>query len=169
MRADAIHGQIGAYMKKQEEILDWEDLCSVIDKSGRNIKVINMNPYDFFPFPDSHRAQSKRNPLPTLRSIVSVKFVRGMRCMSMYYKTNIKAEYVSVEILKNNLKNKTFEDLFPLGNLQCRGMNKTKKDIIIQNLVPKMPVKSRAYWESLPENDSVVDLTSSRDDGETSL
>lgn len=41
---------------------------------------------------------------------------------------------------------------------RMRGIQKKKKDAILKDLVPKMPMDRRLFWQSIPSSQNSIDL-----------
>ncbi|CAH1104281.1 unnamed protein product [Psylliodes chrysocephalus] len=126
MRADSVHGQIGTQLKKQKEVLDFQDLLNVIDKSSNQTVSKPLTYEDFRGFEDGCRQRSKKadfgiNIIPLLEDVRIAEFRKSSR--SLFYKTSFRQEsYLESSFLKK----KFFMTLPPKlsGN---RGINVAKR------------------------------------------
>lgn len=130
--------------------------------------------------------RTKRNKLPLLADIVQARFERGSE--KLFYKTDLDGEEMAVDVLKQAAACKKMSDKRPLrmtrkagsqkkaaveekqnGNVIFhdklpsprqvpRGISMTKKQKIVQNLVPRMESGRRSFWENLPESELSEDL-----------
>lgn len=165
MRADAVHGAIGKKMMKQEQILDWNDLCTLVNNASKTTEVVEL--LDFYEFPDNHRQSSKKNPLPLLKDVRVAVFSKGST--SMKYKSEMKdVNFSSVEFIKVKMRKEQLQNAWRVQKKKERGMLTEKKENIILKLTPYMPPRKTQFWHSLPTTDAAPDLVSTRDPTEIS-
>ena len=153
MRADSLHGNIGAKMKKHKNICTFDDFVDVCRKASKKINPVVMQCEDFFCFEDGYRSrQSKKVKLPLLSDLCQVEFKKGRR--SMLYKTAFDEDAVEVEFLKPQFNLKI---VLPKMT-EPRGVSSKKyKDIL--KLTVEFSGPKRKFLLDLPCNDRSTDLT----------
>ncbi len=94
----------------------------------------------------------------------NILFEKGSTLLQ--YKTRIsEVAYRSAEFMKVKARSKP-ETLWTGRKRDIRGLQIEKKNVILDKLVPLMPIRKREFWKKMIANDSVVDLVTSRDPGE---
>ena len=162
MRADSVHGSIGKAMRREEQILDWEDFTKLVNSSSTKSTVVELT--EFYKVDDYHRQPTKKFPIPLLKDVREAKFEKGSTLLQ--YKTRIsEVAYRSAEFMKVKARSKP-ETLWTGRKRDIRGLQIEKKNVILDKLVPLMPIRKREFWKKMIANDSVVDLVTSRDPGE---
>ena len=162
MRADSVHGSIGTAMKREEQILDWDDLTKLVNKSSAKATVVELN--EFYKVDDYHRQSTKKLPIPLLKNVRVVMFKKGST--AMHYKERISENiYQSVEFMKAKVRS-NMESLWTGRKKDIRGIQSDKKKVIVDKLVPLMPARKRAFWRNMLTNETVPDLVTDRDPGE---
>lgn len=152
MKADSIHGLIGKKWKHTPEVLDYEDLVHLIESSNKLNRVVNLRSEDFLTFENGCQARKKGTELPKLNDIKCVQFVKGSK--KLLFKYELEQETFSeVSFLKPKLKIE-----LPHQVTTDRGINQSKKDIIIKELVDCMPQRKQLFWKNLPSRENVEDL-----------
>ena len=150
MKADSIHGAIGRRLRREKEVLEFSQLCSVISTSLKSGLVLQMDASDFLPLMSIK--DKKLASYPKLRSIKEVQSQKGSKFL--FFKLNLEA----VAHFKRPLANGAVPQL-PPSNCVYRGINIEKKEKITKSLLPLMPLCSRAFWNNLHVAD-VNDLCS---------
>lgn len=155
MKADAIHGAIGKQWNKAQEVLDFQDLLTLVKKSCRTNKIIELHPEDFVTFENGCQPRKQgTNAIPLLNNVKICQFRKGSR--SLFFKSEIDAlKFKEVKFLKPK-----FKHILPEVKQAsaCRGVNQEKKEKIIKELVNKMPPKKQLFWRQLPVSTSSEDL-----------
>lgn len=157
MGADHVHGLIGKRMRRSPEIVTFDDLTELIDKSGRNIKPVVMNVDDFYFFtPENRQRKSKKHgTLPLLADIVEVKFEQGSS--KMFIKESFDSDYSEIDFLKPKFD----RSVFPEKHNVPRGISTSKKRGIL-NLLGHIPNSKKKFYAELVENDASEDLVGTR-------
>ncbi|CAG9795762.1 unnamed protein product [Diatraea saccharalis] len=155
MTADSVHGNIERKIKRQGDVLDFEDFKDVVNSSRQNIKVIDLSYCRNWP--KKKRALRKNDDedlMKTflLKQVVQVKFVAGSR--NILYKTRFDEPFLELDFLPKNYK----VIGLPEEKSVPRGIPSRKKDVIIAKLVPLMPETRRTFWYQMPVNDESIDL-----------
>ena len=74
----------------------------------------------------------------------------------MFWKTSFgESDYQSGEFLQNKFRDQCLKEIPIKSKGHARGVNKKKKDNILEKLVEMMPKNRRSFWESLPENEAM--------------
>ena len=157
MRADSVHGNISSEWKRRSEVLTMDDLEDVILKASSNIAVLKMNFMDFRKFTNGTRIRTKHdrgdNIIPTMEQIKTVEFRKG--CRELFYKeTHGDTEYKKSIFLKGKYN---INQQFPALEHEI-GSNTSKKEKIVKELVPHMPVRKQLFWREMSQNDNSKDL-----------
>lgn len=163
MKADSVHGQIGAELKKRKEVLDFNDLLDVINKSSRHTTAVPLSCEDFRIFEDGHKQRSKKldtdiNIVPLLENIKIAEFRKNSN--NLFYKNSFKDEL----FLESAFLKKKFTLTLPPPVFNNRGINSTKKTKIENILCPYMLPRKRVFWQDLPINDLSSDLCTTREE-----
>lgn len=152
MKADSIHGQIGKKWNKTPEVLDFEDLEKLIRSSNRLNDIISLRAEDFKLFENGFIQRKKGSSFPKLCDIKSVQFRKGSK--KLFYKLELEDEiFLEVSMLKPKFKIELPQSLH-----FDRGINSTKKQTILKELVPHMPPRKQIFWTNLPSSDEQEDL-----------
>ena len=161
MAADSVHGSIESKIRNRD-VLPFDVLCDLIEKSRRHPKAVRMCLDDF-------RQWSSIRSLFLMMKKVGVKieqfsqvrFERGESSLS--YKTSPDSEEKSIDfVLKKHVK--VIEaGKHPLAEKVngVRGVKPGKKDAILPKLVPFMPENRRIFWRDMPSGTNSVDLLKS--------
>ena len=157
MKADSVHGQIGKKLKKTGEVITFDELCDLVEKSGSNIKVVTMASTDFKRCASGVRARrtSSETTLPKINGICEAVFTKGSRKMQ-YREGSCTSEPKEVDFLSPKFK---LLDLGSSGQSRPRGIRPSKKDGILQLLTSSgvTPAKMR-FWHDLVGNKTAADL-----------
>ena len=157
MKADSVHGQIGKKLKKAGEVITFDELCDLCEKSGSSIKVVTMSCTDFKKCTSGVRSRrtSNETTLPKINGICEAVFTKGSRKMQ-YREGSCTSELKEVDFLSQRFK---LLDLGSSGQPKPRGIRPSKKDGILQLLSSSgvTPAKMR-FWHDLVENKAAADL-----------
>lgn len=142
-------------MRKQGDVLDFEDFKDVVNSSRKNIRVIEST--NVKKWPRKKRAPRKNDDEDLMKSfllnqVVRVKFVAGSK--NVLYKTSLNEPFAELDFLPKTYK----VTELPKEILGPRGIPAQKKDIIVAKLVPLMPETRRDFWCQLSINNSSIDL-----------
>ena len=157
MSADSFHHQVEKAMREMKNLYTFKDFEDCVEEKG---KAIVMSEDDFFDF-KKHQSTAKDTNYPQMKEIVEVKFCKGST--KMYWKTGFNEEYQSGEFLQKKFREKIIRNATAAKKGEPRGVQTAKKESIIKNIVPLMPVESQKFWIELPENESARDLTENYD------
>jgi len=160
MRADSVHGCIGKAMKKEEQILNWEDFTSLVNNASKSTVAVEM--VHSYLIPDYHRQATRRLPLPLLKDIRVVQFKKGSTALHYKGRNREDEEFKSVEFMKQKLRRQT-NSLWTGEKKQPRGIQVEKKKVIVDKLLPLMPSRKREFWSTMLTSEESVDLVSDRD------
>lgn len=152
MKADSVHGQIGKKWNKTLEILDLEDLERLIKSSNKHNHVISLHAQDFKLFENGSMTRKKGTALPKLNDIKSVQFIKGSR--KLFYKLELENDDFS----EVNFLHPKYKLSLPETCTSNRGLNSSKKDAIVRQLLPHMPPRKQIFWNNLPSSDNMKDL-----------
>lgn len=153
MAADGLHGRIEQAMRKMKNVLDFDDFQDACKKSSSRSNIINMKAEDFYKFQNMIRIRKKDNDtIPLFKSITSARFSRGST--DFEYQTHPEGDW---QVTTNTLK-KRAKLLMPDSMKGPRGISKTKKEIILKEIVSKIKTNRREFWINLPENEASEDL-----------
>jgi hypothetical protein len=153
LKADSIHANIGKKMRKQSEVVNFQDFVDLCFAARKTIKPVVLQVNDFYNFKPSQRTRKTKNgpTLPILSSICAVLFKKSSP--NMFYKTDFSGEFVEVNFTKS-----TFNlSAFPSTRESPRGIPQSKKESILKLLESVTPAKKK-FWTELPTNDTVTDL-----------
>lgn len=145
MSADSVHGHIEKAIKRKGNVEDFQDLINLIENASKKIKVVI--PENFHNWPNKKKNPTKKdNELKNfnISKVSEVKFVKGKRIC--FYKTDLSIEeYNEIDFLPKNFKEKCFEP-----NLEEHtGISFSKKQEIVEKLVPLMQQNRRIFWENI--------------------
>lgn len=152
MKADSVHGQIGKKWNKTPEVLDFEDLEKLIKSSNKNNHVISLHAQDFKLFENGCMTRKKGTVVPKLNDIKTVQFRKGSR--KLFYQLELEGDDFS----EVNILNQKFKLSLPDSCSSSRGLNSTKKDNIVKQLLPHMPPRKQIFWNNLPSEENLEDL-----------
>lgn len=160
MAADGLHGKIEQKMRKQKNTLDMADFVSVLEQSSKRAKVVLLQHSDFRLLDNKFRARRslQNETMPLLKTICAVKFTKGEKVLS--YKHNFTDDYMPLN--SDAIKKRASLVLTHKKQQTNRGINEEKKKRIINELVSKMPLNRRMFWNELPVSASSVDLLGER-------
>ncbi|KAF0292590.1 hypothetical protein FJT64_020052 [Amphibalanus amphitrite] len=156
MKADSVHGQIGKKLKKTGEVITFDELCDLCEKSGSNIKVVTMSSADFKRCASGVRSRkaSGSTSLPKINDICEAVFTKGSRKMQ-FREGSCTSELKEVDFLSPKFR------LLDLGSSQSkpRGIHPTKKEGILSLLSSSgvAPAKNR-FWHDLSVSNVAADL-----------
>ena len=132
MSADSFHRRVEAEMKKMKHVCEWDDFKRCVRKSGQ---VCEMQVSDFMEY-ESGLTQSKesKQTRPLLENVSAVEFRKGSTVL--HFKTShTEIDYQTAVFLKKKTRKAIESGEY---NVKCndvaRGINKVKRDHIIQNL-----------------------------------
>ena len=155
MSADSTHSAIESVIKRRKtSIQDYVDLQSAIKDAG--CKVIDMQVPDFRNFFSGLKSVSKENRkgVPYLADIVHAEFRRGSQ--NLFFKTS----HSSQDLRESSFLKTNHDASKATIKSSHRGVSKTKKDLIIKNLVPLMDEHKKPFWMLLPTSNESADLLS---------
>lgn len=161
MSADSFHHQVELSMKYKGSVCDFKDFCDAVQSSNSGkVTVVEMEIGQFYDWVD-HTSQAKikkAEPRPYLAEITMIIAERGKN--SLKYFTNY--DPATSKIL-NFLKAKPERDGIqkPNPRPKNRGINREKKEGIINKLCPLMTEARRQFWYNIDVNDHVNDLNNS--------
>ena len=156
MLADAIHGQIEKKLRRNKDVFDLKDLVTIMNKATKRTEVMQLAINDFRIWPNNVVTRTKKNKLPLMTDIVQVRFARGE--IRMFVKYDMEGDEIPINVLKKSAEKSLTSDFIPVARNLPRGISQTKKQKILKELATRMPSNRRAYWETLPECDTSVDL-----------
>lgn len=160
MRADSVHGCIGKAMKKEEQILNWEDFTTLVNNASKTTVAVEM--VNSYVIPDYHRQATRKLPLPLLKDVRVVQFKKGFTALKYKERNREDEEFQSVEFMKQKIRRQT-NALWTGEIKKPRGMQVEKKRVIVEKLLPLMPPRKREFWSTMATSEESVDLTSDRD------
>lgn len=157
MSADHFHHQVEQSMNNYHgetgsgggKIYDYHDFRRAIEEiKTKNVKVLEMNSADFRVWKDfSSDAKLKKAAVrPYLSDILKVKFVRGN--YNMFYANGHEDDYIEFDFIMKKYVQKI--NASPIRD-QNRGIEPQRKEKIIKNLTPLMPLNRRIFWSALEE------------------
>lgn len=164
MSADSFHHQVAKSIRMKGKVYDFDDFVETVQSSNsRRVKVISLEYSDFFlefDYSSTYKISKKTNPRPYMANMVQVSFRRGS--LNMSYRISFGGEEIELDFLKTTyIKRKNIPS--PRRRTSARGICKTKKDDIINRLVPLMPENRKLFWRNVQEDD-VPDLSTDYDD-----
>lgn len=157
MAADSVHSRIENVLSKRKgTIFDYDDLNAAFVSAG--CKVINLDSSDFTDWKSglSNYKFRTADPRPILAELKWVQFRKGEPNTLFFKKSFTENTFIFENFIK-----KSFE-ISTQGREAARGIQKAKKDRIINDLLPLMPLTRVDFWKKLPENNTSSDLLSSR-------
>lgn len=152
MAADAKHKQIQQQMRGKGKVYDFEDFQACVSKARCEVIAMPFSSFREWKSGMSPYALKKLQNRPYLEKMVHVKFIRGSD--EIYFRNSFDDEFDHVKFLKAS-----FELKCDLPRTCERGIPAKKKEDIIKKLIPLMPKNRHQFWESLPVNDKVKDLS----------
>jgi hypothetical protein len=141
MRPDAVHGHISRAMAKNESILTFPELCTIIQNTYSNIKLMVMHEADFLAWPKKINSKVQ---LPKLNPIRNVLFRKDSSII--YWKHDLSQiafneTQINIPFSINDLP----------GRAPINGIDIRKKKEILKVLPSTIRIDQRNYWISLPE------------------
>ena len=147
MSADSYHHLVEKGMNEKRNVYDFKDFVDVLNVHGH---AIIMKSKDFIDVPRGVSGQSKfTEDKPMMDDISVAMFKRGST--KLYWKENFEADFKSAEFLQkkiaNNLLNgkdtTAFMPLYPSG---APGIAMSRKQDIVDKLLPIIPLNRREFW-----------------------
>ena len=164
MAADGIHGEIGKQLKKDKNIVNFDDFVKVCRKGSKTCKTIEIDISDFYLFPRGNKCRSSKvDTMPLLEEVVGVKFIKGSTAMMT--KTSFLDESKTVHFLNKKFLNSGALKTFPTPLDRCKGIPSNKKEGIIR-VLKGISEEKRRFWNDLCVDDGVVDLVNCRENKE---
>ena len=159
MRADAIHGNIGRRLKKESEIICFDDLVDLCRQSGQDIEVCTMEFSDFFKFQNHARNNTKKYQKPKMANIKEVIFTKGKDRMEIREGFFI-GPMLESDFIANVRKPQLYT--MPPRETAPRGITSKKRDGIIQILRTNSQQDAKKFYETIPINGESKDLCTDR-------
>lgn len=159
MSADHFHHQVELSMKRVGKVYDFNDFQKCVEdaNSGHTYtKTMDVDNFLNWKSECSTYKLNKQVTLPLLNSIVHIKAVRGHNCL-LYSETYDefcplrKLDFLKHSVLNNGV-------IKPLPKISKNGINPSKKESIIKNLLPMMPKNRKQFWLGFPVSEDAVDL-----------
>jgi hypothetical protein len=156
MAADSEHAAASKKLDANKLVLDVNDFSNCVKSNNLDTKV--MSSTDFFHMQDNvsiHRLNILKDTdeRPYLEDVVSARFVRGS--LNFEFKMDYIGNYKSYSsLLKNNVH---MDQPFSMRT-HPRGISSSKKEEILEKLVPLMPAHRRGYWQRMPANNESQNL-----------
>lgn len=159
MSADNFHAQVEKSFKKKGKIYDFDDFVDAVKlaNSKNNVAKV-MSVSDFYCYEDFSSQHKIRNiePRVYLKDIMAIQAERG--AFTIKYKASHVEDYKELDFLQLKVvKTKSFPNTANKSN--CRGITKERKDKIVSDLVPLMPLTRRNFWIHLPVSAKVPNIT----------
>jgi hypothetical protein len=145
MSADSMHHQCEKALRKKGLISDFSDFVTAI-RAKVPTKVLSFNDFADWPNGVSRTKINSYTDRPLMANTVVAQFRRGHQTIF------IKQKYDDILFQEYDLLRANFDldDLPPPAKTTPRGVNKIKKDTIIQNLCPLMDQNRQVFWKNLP-------------------
>ena len=162
MSADSFHKDVEGAMKNEEKVCDWEDFTSCVSAHG---KAVDMRIEDFYDFPNglSHGKASKEEK-PLLENVYVAEFRKGSS--KWFYKTGHNVEFHEHDFLQNQrpkkLKDSIMSGTYEFQHKEMRGINKIKRNHIIEKLGGLMGAKRTEFFIKMQSNAELADLCDTR-------
>lgn len=159
MSADHFHHQVEMSLKKKKKVYDFDDFIDSVKMSNskkNTVKVMTVS--DFYDYEDFSSQHKIRNTVPRvyLKNIMAVRVERGT-FMLKHKEKHGNCDWKELDFLQIKItKNQSFP-IVP-NKSSVRGITKERKERIIADLVPLMPITRRAFWLNLPESSRVPNL-----------
>lgn len=150
MSADRFHHQVELSLKHQKKTYDFNDFAHAVGNANKSkLNVKKMDYFDFFSWKD-YKAQQKLTKSTNrilLKDIVSVNVKRGK--FILYTKSNFNENYTELNFLRKTAM-KINGMPHPVSLTKPRGIQKEKRDSILQNLSQVLPMNRKTFWENIP-------------------
>jgi hypothetical protein len=152
MSADSFHHQVEDQLKKSKNVYDFGCFSSCV----QNAKMNKMSPIvkelscqDFYKFKDftSQQKLKRMEPRVYLKNIVSIKAERGI--MNLLFKSQYEGEWSELNFIQYNILKNGFPKLSTHN--ENRGVETSRKNGIIKDLLNLMPEPYRHFWVNLPD------------------
>lgn len=149
MSCDQFHHQVELSMKKKGRIYDFTDFEEAVG-SANNGKVIlkSLQPQDFIDYTNniSDRRIQNANPRVYLKNISQIRFIRSS--FDLHYKNDFAENYKTMKFLNDKfLKNPQLGIRF---RSLPKGIERDRKQNIIDKLSPIIPKHKMFFWQNLP-------------------
>ena len=149
------YGLISQKMKKCAEIVTFDDLVDIVDRSGKHVKPVCMSVSDFYEFKPANRARNtKCVSLPLLADLVEIRFVKGSKLL-LYRRSFDEETYEGVDFLVRGY----CEKRMPPKHEKARGISNKKKSEIVK-LLGHVPAAKTKFYLDLDVNNDAKDLVS---------
>lgn len=161
MSADSFHHQVELSMKYKGTLSDFKDFSDAVQaaNSGK-VTVLEMRINNFFNWIDqtSQVKIKKMQPRPYMTDITMILAERGKQYLTYFDNYNLE-DPKTLSFLKAKPERDGIPK--PLPCTKARGINKNKKEGIINKLCPLMAEGRRQFWYNIDVDDNVNDLNSS--------
>ena len=172
MSADHFHAKVEKQLKYADKVYDYKDYITCISKAPGIVEQMDV-PDDFYDFEKGLSESSvSKETRPLLVDTASVQFRRGST--SMFFQTweqmvaakeNDQSHYDETDFLQKKFKKDEHltTGVYAKKKTTRRGITEKKKTGIIDNLGSLMPSNRLSFYKGLHVNNTVVDLTSGRE------
>lgn len=159
MSADHFHHQVELAMKTMGKLYDYSDFEQCIKSANKcfvDAKVMRVE--DFFDYKSecSVYKLNKNVVRPMLNDIVHIKAEKGLDYLMYSTTYDDYSPLQQLDFLKQSTLKKGIEQ--PLQKISPRGIHPSKKQSIIQVLLPLMPQIRRKFWLDFPTSETANDL-----------
>ena len=151
--ADSYHHSVEKSMKAMKNVYDYGDFVKALEMQGQ---AMQLNHESFYNIPRGSSESRRTKNKPKLDSICTARFLRGSTHIlwkeSFDEKTYKFSEFLVKKRSDKILTGIKFPLLYPGG---CRGIPESRKDEIIKNLCPLIPVNRLLFWKNLKTNQDI--------------
>ena len=141
-------------MQREGKIQDFNSFVKLAEKASKFTMVLPMDISSFRPFKNSKsNVVLKRNaPNFKISRIVAAEFRKGSRNVFVSY------SHTQKEPKEINFLTKRMVCLPPNPCINPRGLNKTKKERILSEILPSLDVQYHGFWQNIPQSELSEDL-----------
>jgi hypothetical protein len=146
MSADADHSVIETALGRKGTVLDMTDFCDCVAVSRLQVKQLVCTDMRLWTDDISFSQLQKlgeRRPMLTDVVVCEVRRLSSKIFFKLHHYNN---DFIGYDILKRTTDIATLPDIVKVR----RGISASKKNEIVQKLVPLMPTSRRAYWVDMP-------------------
>lgn len=155
MSADSVHASISQKMKLSENLYDFDDFASVIEKSRKKMQVITLSHADM-------RIYDSKDILARIVGLSQFRVIQVRRgSLNVFAKKDYRDDFKEISLLKKQVE-RNFLGNQVVRQSDRRGVSCEKhKDLL--NLTKVMPENRRQFYTNMMVNTNAEDLSVDRD------
>lgn len=162
MSADSFHHAVELRMKSNPkgEVHTLDDFFDCVNTAQENSIAVKMQPSDFFTCDMTCKPATKLRPRPKLHDVKLIVFSRGSYKFShsnQFSGTTKSCNFFTREQLRKVQSAEFVISSTMHFRVLPKGVELSRKQGIIQKIVPLLPVNKKMFWYDLPVHDDESD------------